>query len=90
MATYATTVTTARLGASTKAFYAGPAVAKLGIVSNPRLYAVSYPPDALYVVMVRDYAISRTEGGSGNATRPLTGLLHPPDRRGNRAQAATG
>ena len=45
-------------------------------------------PNAFYAGGTREYGISRVEGGGGNATRPLTGLLHPPDRRGNRAQAA--
>lgn len=89
MATYAAAVTSAQLGLSTRAYYGLPTVARTGIVSSPRLYAAPYPPDAVYVSTPRTYAISRVEGGGGNATRPLTGLLHPPDRRGNRAQAAT-
>jgi len=53
-----------------------------------RLFIAPDAPDAFYAGGTREYGIARPEGGGGNATRPLTGLLHPPDRRGNRAQAA--
>jgi len=65
-----------------------PFTAKLAVVSNPRTYGAPANIEAIYAVNGRDYAIGRAEGGGGDATRPLTGLLHPPDRRGNRAQAA--
>lgn len=45
----------------------------------------SRPVVGRLVSMVRDYSAITQGGGSGNLTRPLVGLLHPPGRRGNRS-----
>jgi hypothetical protein len=90
MATYTTAPETKfRVGGSVHTnLTPAPFTAKLAVVSYPRTYGAPTNPDAIYAVNGRDYAIGRVEGGAGDATRPLTGLLHPPDRRGNRAQVA--
>jgi hypothetical protein len=67
-------------------YYSSGTTARVSFTT--RFYLALDAPDPHYAGGTREYGIARPEGGGGNATRPLTGLLHPPDRRGNRAQAA--
>lgn len=86
MATYASASgTTSRIGESTRDYRTVAAsVVDPGVLTRDG-YAIKQSAYAQVGVAHRTYEVGRPEGGAGSATRPLTGLLHPPDRRGNRA-----
>lgn len=104
MATYATGIDTYRPAISVRApttvvvipraptfartFLAGAPIIASGAVSARAFVAGSSSP-GINIPFTHSFGTARTEGGGGAVTRPLVGLLHPPDRRGNRQQAAT-